>query len=268
MNLRELKIKLKELEINPSKKLGQNFLINEEIIFKIVNEVQKSPSPWVEIGPGVGALTKSFDSKKELLFLIEKDKKLAAYWKERGFSVFCEDALKFNWNQTPSFFTLFGNLPYQIAGSIVLEMSLLKNPPIQMILMMQKEVAERVLAKTHTKDYSLLSVIAQIFWDMELIINVGKSNFYPVPKVDGKVLKFKHKDFNLDRRSFLLFIKSCFSQRRKKLIKQLPKDFLVHWETFFKNKNWSINIRAEELSPTQLLSLYQEFEQLQKERDL
>ncbi len=266
MNLQELKIKLKELDVKPSKKLGQNFLINTDISLKIMNKVQESSPVWVEIGPGMGTLTNFFNSKKEQIFLIERDKKLASYWKRKGFSIFCEDALKFDWNQIPHFFTLFGNLPFQIAGSIVLEMCLLKKSPKRMILMMQKEVAERVLAKTHTKDYGLLSVMAQIFWNMEFIINVGRNNFYPVPEVDGRVLSFAAKKFPsiFNAKGFLLFIKTCFSQRRKKLIRQLPKNFLKDWERFFMSKNWNLNIRAEELSPSQFLLLYQEFERLQR----
>ncbi len=266
MNLQKLKIKLKELDIKPNKKLGQNFLINEEIVLKIVNKVKSSSPPWVEVGPGLGALTHFFNSEKDQIFLIERDQKLDSYWKEKGFSVFCSDALKFNWNQIPSPFTLFGNLPYQIAGSLILEMSLLKESPAQMILMVQKEVSERILAKTHTKSYGLLSVLSQIFWDIEWMIHVGKNNFYPVPEVDGVVLSFKPKKLVsiVDKKSFLQFIKSCFAQRRKKLIKQLPKDFLIEWERFFTDKNWSFNTRAEELSSNQFLSLYQKFEKLKK----
>ena len=260
MNLKELKNKLKQLNQRPNKKLGQNFLINEEIALEIVNAVKATSYPLVEIGPGLGALTHFFDSQN--LTLIEKDKKMALYWKEKGFLVFCEDALKFDWTQLPSPFVLFGNLPYQIAGALVLEMSILKSPPKQMILMMQKEVAQRVLARTHTKDYGILSVMSQMFWDVTPLIHVSKIHFYPSPKVDGSVLVFQLKDAfsDLEATSYLQFIKSCFAQRRKKLINKLPHLSTKEWEIFFKNHNLSLNARAEELPPEVYIKIYKEFQ--------
>ena len=266
MNLQSLKIKLQELDIRPNKKLGQNFLINEAIASGIAKKVQESPAPWLEVGPGLGALTEFFNAKKEQTILIEKDKKLASYWEKKDFKVFCEDALKFNWDQIQTPFTLFGNLPFQIAGSLVLEMSLRQNSLLKMIFMMQKEVAVRVLARSHTKDYGLLSVIAQTFWKPKLLFSVGKRDFYPVPKVNAWVLEFSPKPLSLSPVSFLKFIKMTFAHRRKKLIKQLPKEFFVDWEMFFTNQKWDFNLRTEELSPPQLLALYQEFTRLNQSK--
>jgi len=248
MNLITLKNILQELQIKPNRQLGQNFLINEELAFKMASCVKATVSPWVEIGPGVGALTQFFNSHKKQMFLIERDKKLAAYWAKKGFVIFCEDALKFNWNQIPYPFSLFGNLPYQIAGSLILEMSLLKRNPNQMILMVQKEVANRILAKTHTKSYGLLSVISQVFWEIKPVCYVSKNNFYPKPEVDGRVLSFQAKTSKeiSQASSFLKFVKRCFAHRRKKL----PKDVGLTSDDLNSNR------RAEELSPTQYVRLF------------
>ena len=266
MNLQSLKIKLQELDIRPNKRLGQNFLINESLALGIAKKVQESPAPWLEVGPGLGALTEFFDSKKAQTILIEKDKKLASYWEEKGFKVFCEDALRFDWNQAQTPFTLFGNLPFQIAGSLVLEMSLRQNSLSKMIFMMQKEVAVRVLARSHSKDYGLLSVIAQTFWTPKRLFSVGKRDFYPAPKVSAWVLEFSPKPLSLSPASFLKFVKMTFAHRRKKLIKQLPKEFFADWEVFFLKQKWDFNLRAEELSPPQFLALYQEFTRLNQSR--
>ena len=262
--LQKLKTKLADLDVRPRKKWGQNFLINKEIASRIVQKVKEQPSPWLEIGPGLGALTSAFTNERKYVFLIEKDKKLASYWSDKGFHVFCEDALQFDWTQIPFPFTLFGNLPYQIASSLILEMILLPKTPHKMILMMQKEVAQRMFAKTHSKDYSLLTVMVQTFLVPNQLFSVGKSHFYPVPEVSGSVMEFTSRDASVPAASFLKFMKQAFSHRRKKLIKQIPSEFLSSAKVFYTKKNWDLNLRAEELSPLQFQSLYKELERLKQ----
>ena len=259
MNIKQVKENLEILGIRPSKKLGQNFLINEKIALDITEHIQKSLSPWVEIGPGLGSLTKFFDTKKDKIYLIEKDKKLISYWEEKGFSIFCADALKFDWNQLPKPFTLFGNLPYQIAGSLILEMSLFEKPIHSMIFMIQKEVGERIIAKPKTKNYGILSVTAQTFWTPRLLFSAHKKDFYPIPEVNAWVLDFKPQSATVSALCFLKFVKIAFAHRRKKLITQLYKELPFDWKSLFEKQNWSSDLRAEELSPSQFQSLYKEF---------
>ena len=256
MNIQETKNFLRELNISPRKQLGQNFLINDQLAQKIVREVKKTKSAWVEIGPGPGALTRFFSEKeKKDLILIEKDKKIANYWKEKNFSILIQDALKTDWASLPHPITLFGNLPYQLAGPLILKASVFSNRTLAMILMMQKEVSLRTQAKPKTKNYGLLSVMAQIFWHIQKIAEAGTKDFYPSPKVAGQVLRFHPKNPPVPAEEFLLFLKSCFAQRRKKLIRKLSIP-LSQAEVFLSEINQNSNTRAEELIPRDFVFLF------------
>ena len=253
MNKQEVKRFLTEHKLQPIKKLGQNFLVNPGLIQAIVKNVQKQPAPFVELGPGLGALTRHFDKKN--IFLIEKDKKLADYWSQEGWTVFCEDALKFNWTCLPETFTLFGNLPYEIASSLIVKLSTDQKQPAKMFFLIQKEAAERVTASPHSKNYGLLSVIAQSFWSISALFSIPTNDFYPVPKVEGRFLEFTAKKFNssVSPHLFLSFVKSCFQFKRKMLFKRLnsadPKELL-------ESLGLKANCRAENLSPEKFLQLY------------
>lgn len=262
MNIKKIKAILDHLSTRPNKKLGQNFLVNEKIAEDIVKKVKTYPAPWVEIGPGLGSLTEFLEEEKDQVFLIEKDKKLLSYWEQKGFRIFSADALKFNWEKLPKSFTLFGNLPYQIAGSLILETSSLNEKIFSMVFMMQKEVGERILARPSTKDYGLLSVMAQTFWIPKFLFSVGKRDFYPVPEVKGWVLEFKKQSSSVPPDLFLKFLKIAFAHRRKKLLTQLPKSFRKDWNIFFTNQGWSFDLRAEELAPSEFQSLYKEYMRL------
>ena len=210
----------------------------------------------MEIGPGPGALTRLFsEEEKKDLILIEKDKKIAGYWKEKNFSILMQDALKTNWTSLPHPITLFGNLPYQLAGPLILKASVFSNRTVAMILMMQKEVSLRVRAKPQTKDYGLLSIMAQTFWSIQWIAEAGTKDFYPSPKVAGHVLKFHPKKPPVPANGFLIFLKSCFAQRRKKLIRRLPIS-LSQAETLLSEINKDSNTRPEELTPDEFVYFF------------
>ncbi|MCY4513058.1 MAG: 16S rRNA (adenine(1518)-N(6)/adenine(1519)-N(6))-dimethyltransferase RsmA [Bdellovibrionales bacterium] len=267
MNVKETKLFLQELHTFPRKHLGQNFLINSQLSRKIVCEVKQTKGPWIEIGPGSGALTRLFsEEEKKILTLIEKDKKIANYWKEKNYSVLMQDALKIHWTKLPYFTTLFGNLPYQIAGPLLLKTSVFSKQMDTMILMMQKEVSLRVRAKPKTKDYGLLSVIAQTFWHIQWIAEAGTQDFYPPPKVAGHVLRFQAKISPVPGNEFLTFLKSCFAQRRKKLIHRLPIS-LSQAETLLSEINRNTNTRAEELTPEEFIFLFQEIQSRKSSQD-
>ena len=253
MNKQQVQQFLKEQNFQPVKKLGQNFLVNLGLIQAIVKNVQSQPAPFVEIGPGLGALTRHFE-KKDIL-LIEKDKKLANYWSQQGWTVFCEDALKFNWSRLPKKLTLFGNLPYEIAGSLIVKTSIEQRQVSNMLFLTQKEVAERIKATANSKNYGLLSVIAQNFWTISTLFSAPRTDFYPVPKVDGQFLEFKAKklDTLVSAPLFLSFVKHCFQFKRKMLFKQLnvssAKDIL-------ESLGLPSTCRAENLNPQMFLQLY------------
>ena len=253
MNKQQVKQFLKEQKLKPIKKLGQNFLVNPGLIQAIVRNIQKQPAPFVEIGPGLGALTQHFDKKN--VFLIEKDKKLANYWSQQGWTVFCEDALEFNWSCLPEKFTLFGNLPYEIASSLILKFSIEKKRISKMFFLVQKEVADRLNASANSKNYALLSVMAQSFWSVSTLCSIPENDFYPVPKVEGRFLEFTAKKFDssLSPHLFLQFVKSCFRFKRKMLFKQLNTPFA---KDILKGLSLKQSCRAENLSPQMFLRLY------------
>ena len=258
MNKKQAQQFLKEQNLHPIKNFGQNFLVNERLIKTIVQRVQRQPPPYVEIGPGLGALSQHFSHIKKDTLLIERDKKLAHYWKERGWTVICADALKLKGEDLPKHFTLFGNLPYEIASSLIIKSSLQQKQIFNMLIMTQKEVAKRVTASPGLKEFGLLSVISQTFWKVLNTIPVSKTNFYPVPKVNGVFLEFQARQNipPVQPHLFLKFVKQCFTFKRKKLVKQLPSPSLETTQKVFHKLGLGLTCRAEELKPSQFVELY------------
>jgi len=252
-----VKKKLEEQGLKPVKKLGQNFLIDEEAIQTIVKRIQKHDLPMVEIGPGLGALTSHF--KKENLLLVEKDKKLAHYWEQKSWKVLCQDALKLKSSELPHKFLLFGNLPYEIAASLIIKVVAEGFQSPVMIFLIQKEVSDRIQSlygsKHGSKNYGLLSVISQTYWEITPFIKIPKHCFYPVPQVSGVVLEFIKKTPPCPPAPFLKFVKKCFQFRRKMLFKNLP---LPNPKKYLREKGFNPNCRAEDLSPQDFIKLFKE----------
>ena len=172
MNARErLMQRLEELQHKAKKSLGQNFLVSDLVISKILKKVElQNPKSLIEIGPGLGALTEGLLELKTTLKLIEMDHNFATYWKDRGCDLVQGDALQLDWKPISSSETgLVSNLPYQISSSLVIDRSLDLEPLAFMVLMFQKEVAQRIQAPARRDDYGMLSVIAQNFWKIEIV---------------------------------------------------------------------------------------------------
>lgn len=170
MNLRaEVLRRLEKMDVNPKRSLGQNFLIDEGVVEKIIRSVETTKSRQiVEIGPGVGSLTDSLINLGVPLILIELDRSFAGYWRERELRVVEGDALRIQWQDldliSPTL--LVSNLPYQISTSLVVDRCFAPIEITEMILMFQKEVAQRLTSSPRTKEYGMLSVIAQLFWQI------------------------------------------------------------------------------------------------------
>ncbi len=252
---------MEELKIFAKKSLGQNFLISDGVIKKILTAVDvENPELVIEVGPGCGALTDLLTEKYKNLTLIELDRSLAEFWRSHGFTVVEADALQMDWNFS-SDHLLVSNLPYQISSSLVIDRSLDQIPLKAMILMFQKEVAQRIRAVQQSEHYGMLSVIAQEFWTIETVCDAGSREFKPAPKVSSRVLKFLPKKSNvLDKPLYLSFVKACFQQRRRVLSTNITsldarfdKTRLIPW---LKENNKSEKIRVEELSPVEINSLY------------
>ncbi|MGZ3772792.1 MAG: 16S rRNA (adenine(1518)-N(6)/adenine(1519)-N(6))-dimethyltransferase RsmA [Bdellovibrio sp.] len=260
---------LQELGILAKKSLGQNFLVSDLVIERIIHQVKEfAPEALIEVGPGPGALTYFLRQMGVPLKLIELDRVIAAYWREQGLEVIEEDALKLNWSQfySDKKLVFVSNLPYQISSSIVIERSVEEKGPEHMVLMFQKEVAQRIRALPKTEHYGLLSVIAQTFWKTSVVTEAGPRDFSPSPRVASRVLAFSRIPTEIKNRDkFLKFVKAGFAQRRKLLKSnlsgllnqmKLTEEQLVGWlsEMGFKG-----TARAEELSPVQFVRLYKNF---------
>lgn len=250
-----------EFKFIAKKSLGQHFLISDGVINKILAAVDdEKPKMLIEIGPGYGALTDLLSAKYKNLTLIELDSNLAEFWRVKNFNVIEADALRMDWKFSVGHL-LVSNLPYQISSTLVIDRSLDSILLQAMILMFQKEVAQRIKAQQQTEHYGMLSVIAQEFWTITIICDAGSREFKPAPKVSSRVLKFVPRNSNIaDKKLYLGFIKTCFQQRRRVLSTNInsldarfDKSKLSQW--LVENKK-NQKIRAEELSPVELNELY------------
>lgn len=255
----------------PKKSLGQNFLISDTVIERIVDRAQKfQPESLIEIGPGPGSLTCQL---KELKIpgsfrVIELDRQWAEYWINQGVEVTEADALRLDWRSWSHAKTLLvSNLPYQISSTLVIDRSLDSEKLLGMVLMFQKEVAQKIRGEVGSNHYGFLSVIAQNFWTIEFVTEAGPRDFLPPPKVASRVLAFTPKSQTqcpANPQGFLKFVKQAFAQRRKTL--------RSNWEAYLNQKRpglwaevlelivtWGFTekLRAEELSPEQFAKLWE-----------
>lgn len=261
--------KLKALQTGPKRSLGQNFLIADGVIERILERAGRPGfSELLEIGPGLGALTEglieiSARSSGSRLRVIELDRAFADDWRLRGVEVIEGDALQIDWRALalkPGA-RLVSNLPYQISSSLVIDRSVWPTGVASMVLMFQKEVARRITAQARSEDYGLLSVIAQIGWTVSVVSEAGPGDFYPPPRVASRVLGFERRADAPDETefaAFLKFAKAAYSHRRKLMVKNLEP--LVgnreQLENLLVEHGHSIQARVEELSPERLLAYF------------
>lgn len=231
-SLNYLKKIMLELDLEPKRSLGQNFLISDHVIEKIILAVDQSrPASIIEVGPGLGALTRFLLKFHENLQVIELDRRLSEYWTHQGVKVIEADALQLNWNhlEFKRPITLVSNLPYQISSSLLIERSLDEIQLDCMVLMFQKEVAQRIKADSTNEAYGMLSVVAQTFWDIEFLLEASPGDFYPSPKVASRVLVFqKKKNFietltHKEKKHFFNFVKAAFIHPRKLIASNLEE---------------------------------------------
>ena len=221
------------------KKYGQNFLINKDVINIIINESKiTNNSEILEIGPGNGALTREIIKKNPKKFIaveIDNDlkKKLEHYFNKYNHKLIIYDSIKFKEkeNFTKNFF-IISNLPYNISLALLIKWIYqidFRIHPEKMVLMFQKEVAERILAKPNTKKYGRITLLVSAFYKVKKILDVDKTNFFPIPKVNSTILLFEElnkKKINFDQINFLEKISfELFSNRRKQLKKKIQNLF-------------------------------------------
>ena len=185
------------MSLKPKKSLGQNFLHDKNIINKIIHAADIVSSDVVlEIGPGTGNLTKFIVSQKpKKIYLIEKDENLANTLEKQylnKISIIKKDILKIPYEfYSGKKFLIFGNLPYNISTKILSEWCLNKKLTVsKMILMFQKEVADRILAEVNSKNYSRITILSNWKFEIKKIIDVKPNSFFPKPRVHSTVLEF------------------------------------------------------------------------------
>jgi len=229
LKLSEVRSVLREHGIHPSKRLGQNFLVDQNIKNKIINSIEMSDKDdVVEIGPGLGALTESLCVKVKKLTAIEKDTRLYDILKEAlafdNLELINGDVLKYVFENRAQKIKIIGNLPYYISSPILNHLIENKSCIDSAYITVQKEFARRVVAGPGTKDYSSLSCYAQFYTEPKILFDIPKGAFFPVPEVDSCFLKIsfeKYIDSSIDQEMFFKIIRSSFEKRRKTILNSL-----------------------------------------------
>ena len=220
-----------------SKSLGQNFLIDDNVIDKIIDGARvKEGDKVIEVGPGIGTLTREMAKRAEKVVAVEIDKNLIPILKETladfdNTEVVNEDILKVDINKlvdeklSGGPVKLIANLPYYITTPIVMKFLEEDIPVTDIVVMVQKEVADRMNAVPSTKDYGALSVAVQYYCDTEIVAKAPRPMFIPQPKVDSTVIGLhirEEKKYKADNEQlFFKTVKAAFGQRRKTLLNSL-----------------------------------------------
>ena len=263
-SLSEVLNSLKKLNHRPKRKLGQNFLVDENILnFIVDSSIISEQDNIVEIGPGLGALTQKILGKSNSLLCIEKDKKMYSFLKDRfpKLKIINKDVLKINPNELfyQNSYKIISNLPYSVASRIIIMFAESNNSPSSMTLTIQKEVAERLVASPNCKEYGVLSILVSNFYDIKILKNISPKCFFPSPKVFSSIVFLKKRNTPLvDKEIFLIFkkiVKYSFTQRRKQLGTSLKNLGLKDLENSFMNATFSLKDRPENLSINQWVEI-------------
>ena len=234
------------MKIPIRKKWGQNFLIDPNIIRKIISVLSPEKNQNIlEIGPGKGALTKEMAEMKLSISAIEIDPMLCKYLKEQKLNnvkIYNEDILKFDCSIIPKDYMIIGNLPYNISTPILFKfMEELKWS--KMVVMLQREVAERIVSNHGNKKYGKISIMMQSFFDIKLEFNIPKTVFNPQPKITSSLLLIKpKKTIDAEYKKLKIIVGNAFKHRRKKLAHNLKNIIEKKQYNEIKDK------RAEQLS--------------------
>ena len=259
--------------IKAKKSLGQNFLIDKNILNKIVNITKIKDEAILEVGPGTGNLTSFIlERNPKKFFVIEKDENLISTLNEKfnnKISIINNDILKFNEKKiSKDKLTVFGNLPYNISTEILCKWILNLDKDHfwfnNLILMFQKEVAERIISKFNTSSYGRLSILAN--WKLEInkICDVKPISFSPKPKVDSSLLflKPKKKFLNFDNPKNLEEITRIFFNHRRKMIKKPFNQIFNGNNDIAKKLKIDLNLRPQNLDFNTYYLLTKEYEKL------
>ena len=253
-------------ELTAKKSLGQNFLKDDNILNKIASSIDTKDDLIIEIGPGMGALTKKLVNKdsyvlayeldertKEYLLPLENDKTKIIY-KDFLDTNLKDDIKDIKFNKL----YIIANIPYYITTPIIEHIIDSDIPVEEMVLLVQKEVAERFSASPKSKEYGSITVYLNYYFTVEKLFDVKNTCFSPVPKVDSAVIKFskKNNNYNIDNKEFFKFIRECFSMKRKTLRNNLKNyDFNKVLEILIEN-GYTESARAEEIDLDTFIQIF------------
>lgn len=259
-------------KLGAKKSLGQNFLIDETIVRQIVNSAKVSNLPVLEIGPGLGSLTREIIYKgAEEIHLVEKDERFLTQLEmlqkiHPNLTIHHADVMHFNEvsicpkNASGSFgkIQIIANLPYNIGTALILKW--LNNKEIfeSITVMLQKEVANRIMAQPKTSSYGSLSVFTQILCNVEHIMDVPPHSFQPQPRVESSVIMLRPKlglEDSVHLESLQKVLKAAFSERRKMVRKTLVPCFGAKLLKVLEKCNIPPTARAEEIEPAKYIML-------------
>ena len=261
------------MKIIAKKSLGQNFLIDKNVINKIIKITKIKKKNILEIGPGTGNLTEFIlKENPNHLTVIEKDEnlcqKLSLRFKDK-IKIINNDILKENLEMinSNSKFTVFGNLPYNISTEIICRWVLNLKETCwfnELILMFQKEVADRIIAKQNTSQFGRLAVLMNWRLNIKKIFDIGPNSFSPKPKIDSSVLHFTPKnEFQKFKnpKNIEIVTRTFFNQRRK-MIKNPLKQLFKNPKEISDKLNIDLNLRPQNLSILQFYKIINEYEKL------
>lgn len=243
------------------KKFGQNFLIDKNIVRKIINEINPGGNDIiVEIGPGTGAITQELIGECKSLVCVEVDKTAVEILRQKfpDLIIIEKDFLKLDLNtiSREDKFKIIGNIPYNITSPILFKLIENKSRISEAVLMIQLEVAKRLTARPGTKDYGILSVILNYLANVKFSFKVSPNVFYPKPKVHSAVLKLefnKSTPIDIEDYQFISVVKASFGKRRKTLKNSLSNSIFDSY--IFESDSIDFTKRAEELSVEDFIQL-------------
>lgn len=265
MNATQIHQVLEDFAVTPTKSLGQNFLVDENIARWIVNQLDIQPTDCVvEVGPGTGALTEHIAPHCRKLILVEFDARLAEYQRTRWADtahVEVHHADGATWDPRQLFaeqpVKFMGNLPYSAGGAILANFLTSPCACCRAVVMLQKEFIDRILAQPGDDAYGLLSLRIQMDWVPRALKTVPPEAFSPRPKIDSTVMLLTPRPATelppYDHKLMDELMRRCFSQRRKQMHKQLPST--LEWNTVAANLGIAPTARPEELGLAQWVAL-------------
>ena len=259
--------------IKAKKSLGQNFLIDDKILEKIIDIIDIKGKTILEVGPGTGNLT-SFILKKnpKKFFVVEKDDRLISSLQKKfqdQIEIINDDILNINEKKfSQDKLIVYGNLPYNISTEILCKWIINLNDNNfwfqNLILMFQKEVAERIIANVNTSNYGRLAILAKWKLDIKKICDVKPSSFSPKPKIESSILFFtpKAKFFKIDEPKNIELITRLFFNHRRKMIKKPFNQLFKGNMEIQKKLKLDLNLRPQNLDFTTYYNLAREYEDL------